>query len=60
MREHFPIISNICSGRITGINFLTFANRGFSFADKPLYYKGVSRQTQNALWITLFNKPRGT
>ena len=25
MREHFPIISNICSGRITGINFLTFA-----------------------------------
>ena len=25
MREHFPIISNICLGCITGINFLTFA-----------------------------------
>ncbi|KKU88967.1 MAG: hypothetical protein UY20_C0019G0008 [Candidatus Yanofskybacteria bacterium GW2011_GWA1_48_10] len=25
MRKRFPIISNICSGRVTGINFSTFA-----------------------------------
>ena len=49
MREHFPIIANICSGRITGINFLTFANKQSMNSvcrQAPVLYRVIASSTK--------------